>query len=293
MTDKAQCLISFGSNLGNRDTVLAEAAARLDASTMVDSLATSRLFETPPIGGPGGQEPFLNAVAAFETSSSAREILHLLQSIEDDLGRTRRRRWDARSIDLDVVLHGQLVGSATALIVPHPRYTARQFVLTPACDVASHFRDPRFGWTLGQLAGHLSAGSASMALIGSDAATRREICNRLTAEHGIQTFTAGTPITADPSQPWVSECVPDLPLDRTPATTALPNLPRLITRIGWTTPKTRWPAPHLIWTSRTRWPEYRLEIDDLDWAVSEIASALDSMRCPVRPVTEDGRWFSK
>ena len=144
----AQCLISFGSNLGDRDRLIAEAAQQIAASGVTAELRTSRLFETPPIGGPHGQEPFLNAVAAFDTRASAREILQLLQRVEQQLGRQRRRRWDARSIDLDVVLHGELVGGGTGLIVPHPRYTAREFVLEPACDVAAHYRDPRFGWTL-------------------------------------------------------------------------------------------------------------------------------------------------
>ncbi len=90
-------------------------------------MMASRLFETPPIGGPAGQEPFLNAVAAFDTDASARQILELLQQTEQRLGRTRNLRWDSRSIDLDVVLHGELVGGGTGLIVPHPRYTARQF----------------------------------------------------------------------------------------------------------------------------------------------------------------------
>ena len=119
-TRVSQCLVSFGSNLGTRESLVARAAEQIAASEWVSSFRASRLFETPPIGGPGGQEPFLNAVAAFETSASAREILSLLQTIEDQLGRRRRRRWDARSIDLDVVMHGELVGGGTGLIVPHP-----------------------------------------------------------------------------------------------------------------------------------------------------------------------------
>ncbi len=186
----AQCLISFGSNLGNRDSLIAEASRLIAADSSVHGLKTSRLFETPPIGGPGGQEPFLNAVAAFETADSARQILGLLQEIEERLGRQRRQRWDARSIDLDVVLHGELVGGGTGLIVPHPRYTARQFVLQPACDVAAHYRDPRFGWTIERLARHLGEGVPSLALVGGDGAIRNELCRRLRDEQGIQTFAA-------------------------------------------------------------------------------------------------------
>lgn len=286
---KSQCLISFGSNLGSREQLVAEAARLISASHVVDDLQTSRLFETPPIGGPRGQEPFLNAVAAFETAATAREILELLQQVETRLGRRRRQRWDARSIDLDVVLHGELVGGGTGLTVPHPRYTARRFVLQPARDVAGHYRDPRFGWTLEQVAIHLDDAVPSMALVGGDQTTREEICRRLAEEHGVQSF-AQCPGSLQTS-PWVSANY----AHRSPiaaASQGKPRLcPRLIARMQKTTAATRWPAPHQMWPAGWQWPEYRLEIDDLDWAVSEVASALASMQCPVRPITEDGRWF--
>ncbi|PNY36327.1 2-amino-4-hydroxy-6-hydroxymethyldihydropteridine diphosphokinase [Rhodopirellula baltica] len=185
----SQCLISFGSNLGDRFDLIAVAAeeiSRWDVISNEKPLETSRLFETPPIGGPGGQEPFLNAVGAFETTAPAREILHRLQQLEDRLGRQRRRRWDARSIDLDVVLHGRLVGGASGLVVPHPRYTARRFVLQPACDVVPHFRDPRFGWTMRELHDHLLEEAPSLALVTGSQSLRELICQRLETEHGIR-----------------------------------------------------------------------------------------------------------
>jgi 2-amino-4-hydroxy-6-hydroxymethyldihydropteridine diphosphokinase len=322
----SQCLVSFGSNLGTRESLIARAAAQIAESSLIDGFQASRLFETPAIGGPGGQEPFLNAVAAFETPASAREILLLLQEIETRLGRQRRRRWDARSIDLDVVLHGELVGGGTGLIVPHPRYTARQFVLQPACDVAPHFRDPRFGWTMEQLAAHVSAGVPSLALVGGDREIRQSLCQRLESEHNILTIAArplaprvsvvgnapavvgggyraggieAQEVVVSGDRPWVSAFVPHLPgLQSTAASSALvdgvtsmPNVPRLVARIQRMTAETRWPAPHQMWPAGWQWPEYRLEVDDLDWAVREAASALDSMRCPVRPVTVDGLWW--
>ena len=348
----SQCLISFGSNLGERAALVAEAAKRVSENPSVRDLRTSRLFETPPIGGPEGQHPFLNAVAVFDTDASARQVLELLQVTEQELGRQRRERWDARSIDLDVVLHGELVGGGTGLIVPHPRYTARRFVLEPACDVAAHYRDPRFGWTLKQLFNHLNQGPPSLALLGGDVSTRMEICRRLQTEHKIQTFEGPPPPEpmtvvghapaivrpADPqwvspplqdskgrsatekdppsiipvnNDPWVSAFVPPLPTSpsrqrnevqlsgdqRKPSVNANPGgkatrgIPRLIARMQRATEKTRWPAPHQIWPSSLQWPEYRLEIDDLDWAVKEVASALDSMRCPVTAVTTNGEWW--
>ena len=313
------CLISFGSNLGDRDQRIAAAASRIASSDLVENspgLATSRLFETPPIGGPGGQEPFLNAIGAFETRSSARDVLSLLHDVERELGRERRQRWDARTIDLDVVMHGELMGGGSGLIVPHPRYTARQFVLQPACDVAGHFRDPRFGWTLNQLAEHVSCGEPSLALVGGDIETRNWLCQQLTQKHKIRTFKAnpvvaqmgvvanapsGPPRRSDDSledgdpinvtgEPWVAAYLPKLPMLDSDET-KLATYPRLIARMQRTTADSRWPAPHQMWPTSWTWPEYRLEVDDLDWAVSEIVSALDSMRCPMTPVTEDGNWW--
>lgn len=341
------CLISFGSNLGDRDAVVAMAARMIDRSGVVvrgrdcssmpaalpgfatDGLRTSRLFETPPIGGPGGQSPFLNAVAAFVTDASAAEVLDVLQATERELGRKRKDRWGARSIDLDVVLHGRLmgaaaagrrgliggrgpVGSATALVVPHPRYTARRFVVGPACDVAAEFCDPRFGWTMRELAEHLDAAPPSMALIGGDEGLRTTICQRLAEEHGIQIVDAEAIARRDiaavadwaSDRPWISPVVP-LCLQQ-PTTDAQseaksdgsdapsrqsPWLPRLIARIDRITESTRWPAPHRMWPLGWRWPEYRLEVDDLDWAVGEIASGLDSMRCEAVAVTDNGKWW--
>lgn len=153
------CLISFGSNLGDRGQTLAIAAREIRDWPGISQFRASRLFETPAIGGPVGQPSFLNAAAAFQTNLPAAEVLHRLQRLEISLGRVRDQRWGARKIDLDVILHGRLVGGATDLLVPHPRYTARAFVLQPALDVAAEFVDPRFGWSLQQLARHLSRGT--------------------------------------------------------------------------------------------------------------------------------------
>lgn len=330
----SQCVVSFGSNLGERRELISSAAQQLAQSGLVlpdtspdfpgepGGFRTSRLFETPPIGGPGGQEPFLNAIGAFQTQAPAREVLDFLQQLELDLGRQRLRRWDSRSIDLDVVLHGRLVGGATGLVVPHPRYTARQFVLQPACDVARHFRDPRFGWTLGELTEHLTAAQPSMALVSGSQELRNHLCSRLSDEHSVQVILPGGK-PAEVDRPWVSSFLPKLPKpsgsvpdpDQSHGgTTAKPKngppvqpgpreelstdhasslmLPRLLVRLHKVGETSQWPAPHLMWPSGWQWPEYRLEIDDLDWAVSELASAIDSMQCTVSPVTEDGNWWA-
>lgn len=287
------CLISFGSNLGDRFRRIAEAAAQIATDPVVSSFVASRLFETPAIGGPLGQEPFLNGVARIETTATARGVLDLLHRVEKDLGRERAVRWDARSIDLDVVLYGDLLGNSASLLVPHPRYTARRFVLIPAAEVAGEWRDPRFGWTIQELADHVSVGVPSIALVGGERQLRDELCRELSRRFSILTFTDATqPITLDSPRPWVSSFAPPLPPKDSPQASA-PETPRLIAHLQWTTPESRWPATHQIWQSGRDWPEYRLEVDSPQWAVSELASALDSLGCPLQSVTEDGRWYQR
>ncbi|WP_233148567.1 2-amino-4-hydroxy-6-hydroxymethyldihydropteridine diphosphokinase [Rhodopirellula sp. MGV] len=298
----SQCLISFGSNLGDRFDLIAVAAeeiSRWDVISNEKPLETSRLFETPPIGGPGGQEPFLNAVGAFETTAPAREILHRLQQLEDRLGRQRRRRWDARSIDLDVVLHGRLVGGASGLVVPHPRYTARRFVLQPACDVVPHFRDPRFGWTMRELHDHLLEEAPSRARHWITVIARTDLpTTRNRTRHPVSTparLHRHVAIERHATETaWVTDGLPGAPhqfSSRSTAKGAAASMPRLLVRLHRVEENLRWPAPHLMWPGGWQWPEYRLECSDIDWAIRELASAYDSMRCEATPVSEDGSWW--
>ncbi len=291
------CLVSFGSNLGDRRELLAAAANWLAGCGVVAGpLRTSRLFETPPIGGPGGQESFLNAVARFQTIAPAAGVLEKLQAIEQELGRTRDHRWAARTVDLDIVLHGKLggrrspadrrglIGGGSSLVVPHPRYTARRFILRPACDVAADLYDPRFGWSIADLTAHIEAAPPSMVIVGGQAEIRRQLIARLVGRCGI-----ARPEQAPPTEPWVGIDWPidQLGSDRRPSF----PVPRLIGRVDAARSDDRWPATHQLWPTGSRWPEYRLEAGDVSRAADEILSALDSMACSVEPVSINGHWW--
>ncbi len=105
----------------------------------------------------------------------------------------------------------------------------------------------------------------------------------LTAEH--------IPLAGDQIRsPWVAAFVPTLP-SQTIETPHPNTVPRLIVRVSQLTPEQRWPAAYRMWSMQQSWPEYRLEFEDVQWATSELLSALDSMRCELRPVVEDGRWW--
>ncbi len=130
--------VGLGSNLGDREAALAAAALRLARLDGTRLSALSSVYETAPVGGPPGQPPFLNAVAAVETALSPRRLLDGLLAIERDLGRIRGpERNGPRTIDLDLLLHGDSrLRAGEDLEVPHPRLSSRAFVLVPLAEIA-------------------------------------------------------------------------------------------------------------------------------------------------------------
>lgn len=130
----ATVTLGLGANLGDRLEALREAVARLDASGM-RIVASSRVWETDPVGGPPGQPPFLNAVVRVETELAPMEVLAAARGVESGMGRTREVRWGPRTIDVDVLLIDDLVLDDPDLTVPHPRLAERAFVVLPLLDI--------------------------------------------------------------------------------------------------------------------------------------------------------------
>jgi 2-amino-4-hydroxy-6-hydroxymethyldihydropteridine diphosphokinase len=141
--------IALGSNLGDRDRYLRAALAALDHS--VHQLRVSTFHDTAPVGV-GPQPTFLNAVAVGESSLSARALLDTLLAIERDLGRERPFPGAPRTLDLDLILYDDaIIDEAPSLIVPHPRFRERRFVLEPLAEIAPDWRDPVTGKTVEEL----------------------------------------------------------------------------------------------------------------------------------------------
>ncbi len=136
--------IGLGSNLGDRQANITAAAQALGQHPEILRLRISSLLETEPVGGPPGQEPFLNAAARLETTLDAENLLSELLRIEHDLGRVRRQRWGPRTIDLDLLLFDHEVIEKPHLQVPHPRMHHRQFVLAPLAEVGPEAVHPIF-----------------------------------------------------------------------------------------------------------------------------------------------------
>jgi 2-amino-4-hydroxy-6-hydroxymethyldihydropteridine diphosphokinase len=145
------CLISLGANLGHPRESLKAAWRMLQESFGSDSIVASHIYRTPPVGGPSGQGEFLNAMVALQTEADPFAVWRVLRTIEERLGRRRQHRWEARAIDLDLILHGDQRVWTPHFKIPHPRMAMRRFVLAPAAEIAPDLIDPVTGWTITQL----------------------------------------------------------------------------------------------------------------------------------------------
>ena len=143
--------IGFGSNLGDRHAHLLAARERLCTTAGINCIAVSSLYESQPCGGPSGQGLYLNAVMEVATLLDPFALLQLLQSIEKEHGRVRSERWSARTLDLDLLLYGDLILATAILTLPHPRLHERAFVLLPVAELAPALLHPVYGRTILQL----------------------------------------------------------------------------------------------------------------------------------------------
>lgn len=135
--------VGLGSNLGDPRAVLAdafEALARLPETSVVER---SSLYLTRPVDADGPD--FLNAVAALDTGLPPAALLQALHAIEADAGRERPYRHAPRTLDLDLLLYGDLRSDDPALVLPHPRMHLRAFVLAPLLELAPGLVHPVAG----------------------------------------------------------------------------------------------------------------------------------------------------
>jgi 2-amino-4-hydroxy-6-hydroxymethyldihydropteridine diphosphokinase len=135
--------VGLGANLGDRERMIRRALELLDAEDGIELIAVSTLRETDPVGY-ADQPPFLNGAAVVDTELAPRELLERLLAIERELGRVRAEgpRYGARTIDLDLLLYGDLVVDETGLTVPHPRLAERRFALEPLHELDPDLRLP-------------------------------------------------------------------------------------------------------------------------------------------------------
>lgn len=126
--------VALGSNLGDRREHLMDALADL-AVAGVHVRRCSSFHETAAVGGPAGQECYLNAVAEVTTALLPAPLLAMLMEIEAQHGRTRGVENGPRTLDLDLLLYHEAVIDEPGLTVPHPRMWGRDFVLAPLAEI--------------------------------------------------------------------------------------------------------------------------------------------------------------
>lgn len=123
--------IALGSNMGDRWRFLREAKESLP-----DVVAVSAVYETEPIGGSRTQGAYLNCVVELDTQLTPRRLLGIAHRLESAADRVRTERWGPRTLDVDILLVGDLRVDEPDLQVPHPRMWERRFVLEPLHDLA-------------------------------------------------------------------------------------------------------------------------------------------------------------
>ncbi|MCI4567299.1 2-amino-4-hydroxy-6-hydroxymethyldihydropteridine diphosphokinase [Lysobacter sp. CFH 32150] len=151
----AVAYVGLGGNLGDTAATLRDAMQALDALPGTRLLRASRLYRTRAWGNEA-QPDFINAVAMLETQLSARALLDGLLGVEREFGRTRAAdgsdRWGPRTLDLDLLMHGDDVIDEPGLHVPHPHLHERAFALLPLVEIAPEVVIPGIGFAREALA---------------------------------------------------------------------------------------------------------------------------------------------
>lgn len=135
------CYLGLGSNLRSPKRQLHQAQRALRNLPRSTIVKQSRIYATTP-WGVRAQPTYSNQVILINTTLPATRLLHLCQQIEHQQQRIRKRRWAARTLDIDLLLYGNKVINTHTLIVPHPRMLMRDFVLIPLLELEPNARMP-------------------------------------------------------------------------------------------------------------------------------------------------------
>jgi 2-amino-4-hydroxy-6-hydroxymethyldihydropteridine diphosphokinase len=150
-----QAVIAVGGNVGDVRQALHQAQRLIEQHDEVSQLRTAGVYRSVAMGADAG-DSFLNSAWVLETSLEPLDLLDLLQSVENTLGRTRGVRWGPRTLDLDLIFYGDRTIDCPRLTVPHPHCWYRQFVLAPVASLLPKFSHPIFRLTTRQLLERIS-----------------------------------------------------------------------------------------------------------------------------------------
>jgi len=155
-TKKVRAYIGIGSNLGNRLENCNHAVELIGGLRGCFLNRCSPWYITSPLGIEDSENWFINGVLGIDTTLSPHELLHCLLIIEKSMGRIRKRRWESRIIDLDLLLYGESIIDDRDLKVPHPLMHLRRFVLVPLTSIAPDLIHPVMGISIKELLDGLS-----------------------------------------------------------------------------------------------------------------------------------------
>lgn len=172
------CYIALGANLGSAAETFRRACELLGQTPQIAVGSVSSNHRTAAVGESAGTQ-FLNAAAEIEADLPAIELLEVLESIERQLGRTRKGDRSPRTLDLDLLFYGNQVIDAPRLRVPHPACWYRRFVLDPLVEIAADFVHPEKGLTVRQLRDRLLQRPFTFALAGADLESRAKLIETL------------------------------------------------------------------------------------------------------------------
>lgn len=132
----------MGSNIGDRESNIAQAISILEVSQDIDNITNASFYLTEPMYNKE-QEYFINTVVGLETVLKPFELLDLIKNIESMLGRKQQKKKNMpRTIDIDILVHGESVMETEELIIPHPHIIHRKFVLIPFDEIAPDYKIP-------------------------------------------------------------------------------------------------------------------------------------------------------
>lgn len=136
--------IGIGSNMGDPQRNCLDSIDNIGKMDNCEIVSTSSLYLTKPIGVTG-QEWYINGAISISTGLSAFEMIERLLDIEARMGRVRKKRWEPRTIDIDILLFGQDIIDHETLKIPHPMMHLRRFVMAPMTEIAPDLIHPILG----------------------------------------------------------------------------------------------------------------------------------------------------